>query len=323
MKLVAILALAFAMTSAMTLTSNNVVDDGELFLEAFYSEAFGIDLGLSQCEADTNNVIDVVQHAFDMIDDWTNVVQLTKASIYLARNKELFQVTYADCESAGVDFVRGLNMMKPLLNPVTLTTAIAKAEWHHPIAFNRNIIKAKNAWFDDDYKRSGKYFGKDTFYILEECDSSVEDVQKINDFEQFIDNFWFYALDIPLHTEGCTQNTQSSIKVVEYAIWLINDHDSTLGTIKAIMYIKSHWRDFETAFVDCYKIAPQLISGTKKLWPLHDIGAATSAVKSSMLHHPVTFPLNLKKGQSAVSDGRWGDAGMYFGKDTHYILDEM
>ena len=164
MKIFAILGLICLAFAAKT----NVVDDVELFLEAFYFEAFGIDLGLSQCEADTNNVIDVVQTAVDIVDDWSSPIQWTKMAIYLAKHKEDFQVTYADCATAGKDFVAGLDAMTPLLNPITLTTALYKAELHHPIAFPRNIIKAKNAWVDDDYKRSGKYSGKDTKYLLDE-----------------------------------------------------------------------------------------------------------------------------------------------------------
>ena len=275
MKIFAILGLICLVTATVPTPKGDVVHNGEDFLEAFYKEAFDIELGLADCEHDTNNVIEVVQTAFDMIDDWTNIVQVTKACVYLANNKDLFVVTYANCAEAGQDFVRGLDQMTPLLNPVTLTSAIWKAELHHPIAFNRNLIKMKNAWNDGDYSTSGKYAGKDTAYLLEEVDST--EVTWVNDFEQFMDNFWFYALDIPLQLEGCTKNTQNCIQVIKDVIYLLTDRSSKIQTAAAIRRVQKHWRDFELAFADCTKVFPQLQEGTKKLWPLHNIGQAVDA----------------------------------------------
>lgn len=317
MKIFAIVALICLASAA----KGDIVHNGEDFLEAFYKEAFGVDLLLSECEHDTNNVIDVVQTAFDMIDDWTSPVQWTKVSIYLVKHKEDFQVTYADCASAGKDFVAGLDAMTPLLNPITLTTALYKAELHHPIAFPRNIIKMKNAWADHDYKRSGKYAGKDTKYLLDEV-MALQNTW-VNDFEQFMDNFWFYALDIPLALEGCTKNSQSAFQVIQDVLYLLTDRSSTIETTRAIIRIKKHWRDFQYAFEDCTHAAPQLVRGTKKLWPLHDISAAATATTQAIKHHPIGFPNNLRKARKAFDDGEYGDAGKYSGIDTHYILDEM
>ena len=259
-----------------------------------------------------------------MIESWDNLVQVRDAVLNLVENVQLIKLTYATCKSCGPVFVAGVDALRPLSNPATLTSAIAAAELHHPISFNRNLFKFQSAWRNGDYEEAGKYSGKDVAYLLEEiADEASEPVENFRDFEQFIDNFWLYAVDIELHLEGCTDNTQSSIKVIQKAIYLLTSRDSKIGTILAISYIKNHWKDFGAAFTYCTKAVPQLISGTKALWPLHNLGQASAATTKAIKHHPITFPNNIRKGKKAFDDGNWGDAGMYFGKDTHYILDEM
>ena len=71
------------------------------------------------------------------------------------------------------------------------------AELHHPISFNRNLIKFRNAWRDDDYETAGVYSGKDMKYLLDEVEG-VAKPESFNDFEQFIDNFFLHAVDVPL-----------------------------------------------------------------------------------------------------------------------------
>ena len=141
--------------------------------------------------------------------------------------------------------------------------------------------------------------------------------------EQFTDHFWLAAFDIELRLEGCVQNTKSSIKVIEKAIGLIKDRSNPVQVALSIMYIKNHWNDVFEAFDACTHAAPDLYRGIKAFTPLLSVSTATSSATSAMKHHPVSFPLNLKKGQSAVSDGRWDDAGDYFGADVHYMLDEL
>ena len=52
----------------------------------------------------------------------------------------------------------------------------------------------------------------------------------------------------------------------------------------------------------CTKVVPQLIEGTKALWPLHNLGQAADATTKALKHHPITFPNNLRKGVKAVQD---------------------
>lgn len=323
MKAGAILALILVVCQSMSIVQDPI-HDGEDFLEAFYIEAFGIHLALKDCEGDARSLITVLNESLNMIESWDNLIQVRDAALNIVNNRDLIKLTYVECKSCGPAFKSGIDQMRPLTNPATLTSAIKGAELHHPISFNRNLLKFKNAWARGDYEEAGKYAGKDMKYLLDEVDNSVvSEEMVINEFEQFIDAFWFHALDIPLQLEGCTQNTQNSIKVIQKVVYLLTDRSSKIGTLLAIAYVKNHYMDLASAFTMCTKAAPQLISGTKKLWPLHDLGAASTATTKAIKHHPIGFPNNLRKGKNAVSNGEWADAGKYFGIDTHYILDEM
>ena len=59
------------------------------------------------------------------------------------------------------------------------------------------------------------------------------------------------------------------------------------------------------------------------MWPLHNIGQAVDATAQAIKHHPIKFPYNLNQARKAIDNDEWGDAGMYIGIDTHWVLDEI
>ena len=56
----------------------------------------------------------------------------------------------------------------------------------------------------------------------EQATVAQNDESFILGFEQFMDNFWFYGLDIELHLEGCTSNSQNCLKVIQSAVYLLS-----------------------------------------------------------------------------------------------------
>lgn len=202
--------------------------------------------------------------------------------------------------------------------------SIKSAMTRHPIAMANNARKAKSGFAAGDYEKAGKYSGKDVKYVLDAAHKIVDgDDNTVTELEQFTDHFWLHAFDINLRLEGCVKNTKSSIKVVEKSIALIKDHSNPLQVALSINYIRKHYADVFEAFDACTKAAPDLWRGVSAMKPLFSISTATSAAKSATIHHPISFPRNLKRGQSAISEGRWDDAGDYFGDDVHYMLDEI
>ncbi len=323
MKIAAILALICIGTSAMT-SSTNIVTDADDFIEAFYLAAFGIDLNVRACEGDAVNALQVISESIHMITDDPVHDHLTEAVTHLIENKQFFFDTYADCKTCGPQLIDGGKQLMPLTEEGVAMSAITKATLHHPIAFPNNLRKAKNAFAKGDYEAAGRYSGKDVAYILAEVPAKTEEAPAmVNEIEQFMDHFWLAAFDINLRLEGCTKDTASSIKVIQKAIGLIKDRSNPVEVALSILYIKNHYTDFFSAFSACTHAAPDLYRGFRAFKPLLSVSTSTQAAKDATKHHPVGFPLNLKKGQSAVSDGRWDDAGDYFGKDIHYMLDEL
>ena len=80
MKIVALLALICLSAFA---DNKDIVVDADLFLENFYSAAFGIDLHLDTCEGDAVNVVQLINESMLMVTDWTSVTQLTKAALHI------------------------------------------------------------------------------------------------------------------------------------------------------------------------------------------------------------------------------------------------
>ena len=189
--------LAFTIVACLAMSVNGPIHDGEDFLEAFWEHAFDLELPLSDCEGDARSLVVVINDSLNMIDDWDNLAQVRDAAINIVENRDLIKLTYAECKACGPAFVEGVDRMKPLTNIATLTSAIKGAELHHPISFNRNLIKFRNAWRDDDYEAAGVYSGKDMKYLLDEVEG-VSKPENFNDFEQFIDNFFLHAVDVPL-----------------------------------------------------------------------------------------------------------------------------
>ena len=159
--------------------------------------------------------------------------------------------------------------------------------------------------------------------LVPESGATTETDMWVNDLEQFMDHFWLSAFDINLRLEGCTQNTQSSIKVIKKAVGLIKDHSDPVQVTLSILYIKNHWTDFFEAFDACTHAAPDLWHGINAFKPLLSVSTSTTCAKSAAIHHPIGFPKNLKSGQKALKEDRYDDAGDYFGKDIHYMLDEL
>ena len=87
--------------------------------------------------------------------------------------------------------------MDPLLDREVLVNSIKMAELHHPIKFNSNLLKFRNALSAGDYERAGKYAGKDMAYLIAEIPDG-NNVQLIRELEQFTDSFWYHAFGIPL-----------------------------------------------------------------------------------------------------------------------------
>lgn len=323
MKTISVLALILVACTAVTVEKENIIRDAEDFLEAFWPAAFDTPLDLSTCDQDVSGTIKVIHEAIDLIQDKTSVKDYTKAIAHLVSNKKVFEDVAHDCAATVPEFAVGINALRPLGGEGVATSAIAKATLHHPIAFPSNVVKAKSAFSKGDYAAAGKYSGKDVHYILDEVHVESVEGPGFTELEEFTDAFWLAAFDIELHLQDCTEKTPTAIKTIKTAISLIKDHSSVWQVTRSVLYIKNHFKDISIAFKSCTKAAPQLFKGVKMMTPFASVSTITSTSKAAMLHHPIAFPNNLRKGQAALRKGEYADAGTYLGKDFHYMRDEL
>lgn len=323
MKIIAIVALICLSASAMKLAGvNDMAHDAEDFLENFYQYAFDIQMDLSTCEADASNTIQVVHETMDLITDHTDITQYIAAAQHLIANKEMFINTYEDCKTMGPSFVAGGLKLIPLTKEGQATHAMKMAALHHPISFALNLAKAKSAMTNGEYAKLGMYAGKDVHFLLDEC-TIGEEPNSISDLEEFTDAFYLAAFEIPLHLESCTQNAETSIEVIKKSLALIKDHSNPIEVVMSIMYITKHYKDLTTAFSHCYHAAPDLVKGALRLTVFTSLDNIKKASTGAFIHHPIGFASNLKKGQSALSAGRYEEAGRLLGTDAHWLLDEV
>lgn len=324
MKTISVLALILVACTAVTVEKENVVRDAEDFLEAFWPAAFDTALDLSTCEQDVSGTIKVIHDSLDLIQDKTKVSDYTKAIAHLVSNKQVFLDVAHDCAATVPEFAVGVNALRPLGAPGVATSAIAKATLRHPIDFPSNVVKAKSAFSKGDYANAGLYSGRDVHFILDQVKTAIEETGPgFTELEEFTDAFWLAAFDIELHLQDCTEKTPTAIKTIKTAISLIKDHSSVWQVTRSVLYIKNHFKDISIAFKSCTKAAPQLFKGVKMMTPFASVSTITSTSKAAMLHHPIAFPNNLRKGQAALRKGEYADAGRYLGNDFHYMRDEL
>ena len=323
MKFLVILALVCLSVHGMRLSQDNSMAlDAEVFLENFFSSAFGIELSLHKCEQDASASIQVLHEVADMLKDM-EIDTIVKVVKHLKENAHFFTDAVKDCKSCGPDFMRGINMLSPLLNAGVAAKSVKNAALHHPIAFPSNLAKAKSGFSAGDYAKAGKYAGKDVAYIVAELPKAQELLDTQENLELFLDSFYTYAFGIPLKLHECAETSATSLQVIKKALHLIKDHSDAKDVALCMFYIKKHFADISVAYKDCSAAAPQLIKGLGLMKPFTSPSTIKDTSTSAIKHHPIAFPVHIKKAQSAISAGDWADAGEHLGKDFHFMIDEL
>ena len=320
--LVALLCLASFSMSLQT-PKNDVAQELEDFLVSFWTSAFDIKLDLDLCDGEVHKSLSVIGEALDMIHNTTDGVISTyyHAYLHVKENADLFHKALIDCEATGPEFLAGLEKLKPMLDVGAASIAISKAALHSPWTFPANALRAKSAFSSGDMKACGSYAGADLKLILLEF--QVSSLKLVTEFEQFMEAFWFAAFDIELHLNGCTTGSEDAWTAIEKVMYLISDRSDPIEIAVAIQYIVSHYDAFTQAFDQCSGAMSGLVDGVVQLTWFEDAEGAAYYFSQALKSHPMGFMLNVKRAQSAFSEGRYADAGKYLGTDLHWMIDEI
>mgnify|MGYP001566163054 CR=1 FL=1 len=325
MKYIAILCLVLISTQAFPVTKpRDVADDLSNFLTSFWPAAFGVELDIGLCDGEVHQSLSVIGDALNMIKNSTDGIinNYINAFLHVYHNREIFSIALNDCEATGPEFKEGIKKMMPLTDVAAASAAITKATLHSPWTFPKNLYTAKSSFSSGDYLTCGKALGENLKLVLAEM-PSPQSVQLIPEFEAFMESFWLTAFGVPLHLNGCTSNSEDAWNVIEKAMSIINNPTDPIAIAEAVYYIAGHYSAFTKAFDGCVDSMKALAEGVVELSYFGSVEGFTSAMTGAMKSHPLGFMLNVKKAQSAFSDGRYADAGKYLGQDLEWMLEEV
>ena len=163
MRVLAIIAVCLLLVSGQSivkkLRGDNIREDVELFMQSFFTEAFGFQLPLLQCDHDAVKVQAVIKLAFEQIKDGVDFEGLVRAAVVVASNKDTLFSAFQDSEQTLIVLKDAALVCYPLTDPEVAVIAAKNAALHHPLAFTRNINRAKDAIKSGDYAAAGKYAG--------------------------------------------------------------------------------------------------------------------------------------------------------------------
>ncbi len=235
-------------------------------------------------------------------------------------NRGIFMQAITDCEATGPEFVEGIKKLMPLTDIAAASNAITMATLHSPWTFPMNLVRAKSAFSSGDFKECGRALGENLKLVLLEI--PAEQLKLVKEFEQFMEAFWKSAFGIPLHLNGCTSNSEDAWEVINHAMNIINNPTDPVIIAQSVLYIVQHYNAFTQAFDGCVESAAALAEGVIEITAFGGVEGFMSAMTSAMKSHPLGFMLNVKRAQSAISEGRYGDAGKYIGEDLAWMLEE-
>lgn len=324
MKIIALLCVLLISTQASPFNKpTDIADDLSDFLAAFWPAAFNVKLDIGLCDGEVHKSLQVIGEALDMIKNTSDGMINTyiNAFLYVFHNKDIFSIALNDCEATGPEFKEGVIKMFPLLDTAAASAAIAKATLHNPWSFPKNLYSAKSAFSSGDYKTCGAALGADLKLILAEMTPSS--LKLVPEFEEFMESFWWNAFGVKLQLHGCTDNSEDAWQVIEQAMKIINNPTNPIAVAEAVYFIVGHYNSFTKAFDGCVESMGALAEGVVWLSYFGSVEGFTSAMTSAMKSHPIGFMLNVKKAQSAFSEGRYADAGKYLGQDLEWMLEQV
>jgi hypothetical protein len=241
------------------------------------------------------------------------------AFMHVFTNRGIFMEAITDCEATGPEFLEGIKKLAPLTDISAASSAITMATLHSPWTFPMNLVRAKSAFSDGNFVECGRALGENLKLILLEMPK--DNLKIVSELEQFLDAFWKSAFGIPLHLNGCTSNSEESYEVIAAAMAIINNPTDPVIIARSVAYIVQHYDSFTKAFDGCVDSAAALAEGFVELTAFGGVEGFTSAMTAAMKAHPLGFMLNVKKAQSAISEGRYADAGKYIGQDLAWMLE--
>jgi len=276
------------------------------------------------CDGEVHKSLAVIGEALDMIHNTSDGIVHTYIAAYhhIMDNSNLFHQALLDCEATGPEFLSGLERLRPMLDFTATSANIAKATLHSPWSFPANIVHAKSAFSSGDFKSCGQYLGADVKLVLLEFKTSSS-LGIVQEFEEFTEAFWLSAFNVELHLNGCTEGSSEAWEVIEHVMYLIADHSDPIEIVTAIEYIVTHYDSFTKAFDQCSDSMHGIVEGIIQITWFEDSDGAVYYFERALKSHPLGFMLNVKRAQSAFSEGRYGDAGKYLGTDVHWMIDEI
>lgn len=183
-----------------------------------------------------------------------------------------------------------------------------------------NVKKAQSAFSEGRYADAGKYLGQDLHWMIDEIPD--EALKIVAELEQFLEAFWKSAFDVELHLNGCTDGSEQAWNVIQTFISQVSSYNP-IDIVSAIEYLVGEFSVFSNAFGSCYTSAKGFGEGVIQITWFEDAEGAVYYFEQALKDHPLGFMLNVKRAQSAFSEGRYADAGYYLGQDLHWMIDEI
>jgi uncharacterized protein GlcG (DUF336 family) len=295
-----------------------IINEFEQFMDSFWLAAFDTKLNLNGCTHGSEEAWEVISKIIDT--PLTDPIEILKTIEFIATHVSAFTHALDSCsESAGAIY-EGVKQLTWFEDAEGAIYYFQKALGSHPFGFMLNVKKAQSAFSDGRYADAGKLLGTDLHWMIDEIPEDDE-VKIINEFEQFMDSFWLAAFDTKLNLDGCTQGSEEAWEVISLVVK--TDFSDPMEIIGSISYLAEHLSAFTLAFNSCSESAQGVYEGIKQLTWFEDAEGAIYYFERALGSHPFGFMLNVKKAQSAFSDGRYADAGKFLGTDLHWMIDEI
>lgn len=258
-----------------------------------------------------------------LISDRSDPIEVAVAIEYIISHYDAFTHAFDQCSSSMKQLAEGVVQISWFEDSEGAIYYFERALKSHPLGFMLNVKRAQSAFSEGRFADAGKYLGTDLHWMIDEIPDEPESLKIVAEFEQFIEAFWMSAFDIPLHLDGCAQGSEDAWNVITRFMYLITDRSDPLQIVEAIEYIATHLSAFPKALSSCSESAKQIGQGVIELTWFEDSEGAIYYFEQALKNHPLGFMLNVKRAQSAFSEGRYADAGKYLGNDLHWMIDEI
>ena len=172
MKSIVILALGFLvlLASAQVEIEEDFeasADDLRAFTEAFYKEAFGIDINIGTCITTAGGATKVIKHAIKLFKGGRSTFSIVLSLNYIRRHFRDIGSAFKTCPKVVPRLISGIKELTPFTNADNISAASKTAIKKHPLGFPKQVNNARKAIAAGDWEKAGTAVGKLASYMIE------------------------------------------------------------------------------------------------------------------------------------------------------------